>query len=90
MEKLAIKKSCSFCGSTAYRVEFRDSKGKGTGPRFSAFVKCSKCYARGPRVSTYDKVGKTKLENLAILAWNCEGPVPWNSEGPIASFEAEK
>ena len=74
-------KPCRFCDSTAARVEFRDNKGKGEGPRFSAFVRCGQCYARGPRLRSIN-AGEDVLKMLAIEAWN--------GDGPIASFEAEK
>lgn len=65
-------KPCKYCGSTEARAEFKDSKGSGEGLRFSAYVRCPQCYARGPRLSSIN-APEEFLKILAVEAWNGEG-----------------
>jgi len=60
---------CRFCGSTNTRAEFKDSKGKGEGLRFRAYVKCLQCHARGPCLSSIN-APEIVLKELAVESWN--------------------
>lgn len=62
-------KPCRFCRSMNVRAEFKDSKGKGEGLRFRAYVKCLKCHARGPCLSSIN-APEVVLKELAVESWN--------------------
>ena len=62
-------KPCRFCGSTNARPEFKESKEKGEGLRFRAYVKCLKCHARGPCLSSIN-APEIVLKELAVESWN--------------------
>jgi hypothetical protein len=60
--------SCVFCGSSNVMADVKTSKIDVTHTRFTHYVRCKKCHARGPAIKADALESKDKQK--AILAWN--------------------
>lgn len=60
--------NCRFCGSANVAADIKASKIDATHTRYTHYVRCKNCHARGPAIKADCLEGKDKKK--AIAAWN--------------------
>ena len=71
-------KKCVFCGSEEVELVTKHSKGEKGRHKFSHYVKCHNCHARGAAFSCYFDEGEAKIKGNRTLATDS-----WNNAGRI-------
>ena len=64
-----ILKSCRFCGASDPELMTKESKSEKGVKKFSYYVRCRSCYARGSAFSSIGMID-TKTRIRAVVAWN--------------------
>lgn len=62
-------KGCKFCGAIDAELMTKESKGEGGRKRFTYYVRCTKCHARGSTFKSDDKIDNA-VRQMAVTAWN--------------------
>lgn len=60
---------CKFCGAFDAELMTKESKGEGGCKRFTYYVRCTKCHARGSTFKSDGKIDEA-IRNKAVKAWN--------------------
>ena len=60
---------CKFCGAFDAELMTKESKGEGGRKRFTYYVRCTKCHARGSTFKSDDKID-IAIRNKAVAVWN--------------------
>jgi hypothetical protein len=64
-----ILKSCRFCGASDPELMTKEGKGEKGIKKFSYYVRCRSCYARGSKFDSFGKID-TAERTKAVIAWN--------------------